>query len=214
MAGVFAVTLFLSAGTFAWPAAWAFLALFFSFTSALSVWLFRFSPELLAERLSGLGKAGQKTWDKLLLAVTATAFFAWLSMMGVDVMRRGWSHVPLWLQIAGGWLLLASFPISFATFRENRFLSPAVRIQSERAHRLIDTGPYRHVRHPMYGGFVLFAVGTALMLGSWYGLIGALCLIGLVARRAVLEERTLREELAGYADYMQRVRYRFVPHVW
>jgi protein-S-isoprenylcysteine O-methyltransferase Ste14 len=214
MAGAFAVALFLPAGTFAWPAGWAFFGLFFGFTVALSIWLFRFSPELLAERLTGIGKADQKAWDKVLLAITAVAFFAWLAVMGIDAVRYRWSHVPAVVRTLGGCLLVASFPIFFSTFRENRFLSPAVRIQQERAHRVVDTGPYRRVRHPMYGGFVLFALGTALMLGSWYGTIGALCLIGLVARRAVLEERALQRELEGYDAYMRRVRYRLVPHVW
>ena len=98
--------------------------------------------------------------------ITAVAFFAWLTVMGFDTVRRGWSHVPWWLQGVGACLLLASFAVFFATFRENRFLSPAVRLQNERAHQLIDSGPYRHVRHPMYSGFVLFALGTALILGS------------------------------------------------
>ena len=214
MALVFAVALFVPAGTFAWPAGWVFFGLFFGFTAALSIWLFKFSPDLLAERLTGIGKADQKTWDKVLLAITAVAFFAWLAVMGLDAVRYRWSHVPVAVQLLGACLLLASFPMFFATFRENRFLSPAVRVQHERAHRVVDTGVYRHVRHPMYAGFVLFALGTALMLGSWYGTVGALALIGLVARRAVLEERALRRELEGYDAYMRRVRYRLVPRVW
>jgi hypothetical protein len=102
----------------------------------------------------------------------------------------------------------------YRTFRENPYLSPAVRVQTERAQKVVSTGPYRYVRHPMYAAFVLFTFGTALLLGSWYGLLGGLLLIGMVARRAVLEERVLQEELEGYSAYMLRVRYRFVPHLW
>ena len=79
---------------------------------------------------------------------------------------------------------------------------------------MVSTGPYRYVRHPMYAGFVLFALSTPLMLGSWYGVLGALLLVGVVARRAVLEDRVLREELEGYGIDMTRVRYRLVPYVW
>jgi protein-S-isoprenylcysteine O-methyltransferase Ste14 len=186
----------------------------FGFSVALSLWLLRFNPDLLAERISGIGKPDQKTWDKVLLAITAVIFCTWLALMGLDAVRFHWSHMPLWLQVIGALLLLCSFYVFYLTFRENPYLSPAVRIQRERAQRVVSTGPYGYVRHPMYAGFILFAFGTALLLGSWYGVAGALLLIGIVARRAVLEERVLREELEGYCAYMARVRYRFVPRLW
>jgi protein-S-isoprenylcysteine O-methyltransferase Ste14 len=214
MAVVFAISMFLSAGTLIWPAGWAFLLLFFGFTVALTIWLLRSNPGLLAERLTGIGKPDQKSWDKVLLAVTAVAFFAWLGLMGVDAVRFRWSLVPLWLQGIGSLILLCSFYLFYVTFRENPYLSPAVRIQKERAQTVISTGPYRYVRHPMYAGFAVFAVGTAIMLGSWYGLLGASLLIGLVGRRTVLEDRALQEELLGYSEYMGRTRYRLVPYVW
>ncbi len=213
MALVFGTILFLPAGTVRWPGAWAFLVLMFGFTIALSAWLLRHDPELLAERMTGIGRADQEKWDKILLSITAVVFFVWLVGMGLDARFR-WSTVPPWLQLVGALLLLTSFWIFFLTFRENAFLSPAVRIQTERAHRVVRSGPYRRVRHPMYAGFTLFAVGTALLLGSWYGVLGGLVLIGIIARRAVLEERLLREKLEGYGAYMAEVRYRFVPGVW
>jgi protein-S-isoprenylcysteine O-methyltransferase Ste14 len=176
--------------------------------------LLRFNPDLLAERLTGIGKPDQKSWDKALLVVTAITFFCWLALMGVDAVRFRWSHVPLWLQALGALLLLCSFYVFYLTFRENPFLSPAVRIQTDRAQTVVTTGPYGYVRHPMYAGFLLFAFGTALMLGSWWGVLGALLLIGIVARRAVLEERALRDELEGYSVYLTRVRYRLLPYLW
>ncbi len=214
MAVVFTGTLFFPAGTLAWPAAWAFLALMFGFTVALSLWLLRFNPDLLAERLTGIGKPDQKGWDKVLLLITAVAFFGWLVLMALDAVRFRWSKVPVWLQALGTLLLLCSFYVFYLTFRENPFLSPAVRIQTERAQTVVSSGPYRYVRHPMYAGFLLFAFGTALLLGSWWGLLGALLLIGIVARRAVLEERALRDELEGYSVYLTRVRYRLLPYFW
>jgi protein-S-isoprenylcysteine O-methyltransferase Ste14 len=213
MALVFGAILFVPAGTFRWPGAWAFLALMFGFTIALSAWLLRHDPELLAERMTGIGRVDQEKWDKILLSIAAVLFFAWLVAMALDTRFR-WSHVPLWLQVVGALLLLASFWVFFLTFRENAFLSPAVRIQTERAHQVVRSGPYRFVRHPMYAGFALFAVGTALLLGSWYGVLGGLVLVGIIARRAVLEERLLRERLPGYDAYMEQVRYRFFPGIW
>jgi protein-S-isoprenylcysteine O-methyltransferase Ste14 len=211
---VFAMALFLPAGTLAWPAGWAFFLLMFGFANAMSLWLLRFNPDLLAERLTGIGRPDQKTWDKVFLALMGVAFFAWLAVMALDAVRFRWSQVPPWLQGIGALLLLGSFYIFYLTFRENSYLSPAVRVQTERAQTVVSTGPYRCVRHPMYGGFVLFTVGTTLLLGSWYGLLGSLLLIGMVAWRAVQEERVLRKELEGYSVYMTRVRYRFVPYLW
>jgi protein-S-isoprenylcysteine O-methyltransferase Ste14 len=214
MAVVFGLALFLPAGTLAWPAGWAFLGLMFGFTIAESLWLLRFNPDLLAERLTGIGRPDQKSWDKVLLALTACVFFAWLAVMALDAVRFRWSRMPPWLQGLGVLLLLSSFLLFYLTFRENAYLSPAVRIQRERGQTVVSTGPYRHVRHPMYAGFALYALGTALLLGSWYGLLGTLLLIGMVAWRAVLEERVLQEELEGYDAYMERVKYRLLPYVW
>jgi len=214
MMAIIAAALFIPAGTLAWPAGWLFFLLMLSFVIAISVWLFRFNPDLLEERLNGIGRPNQKAWDKVFLILTALVFFAWLVMMGLDAARFHWSRVPAGLQGIGVLLLLASFYISYLTFRENSYLSPAVRIQTDRGQTVVSTGPYRVVRHPLYAGFVLFALGTALLLGSWYGVLGGIILIGMVAWRAVQEERVLQRELSGYRDYMTRVRYRFLPRVW
>lgn len=214
MAAGFAATLFLPAGTLDWLAAWIFLGLFFGFSGVLSLWLLRFNPDLLTERLTGIGKPDQKAWDKIWIAITAVAFFAWLVVMALDAVRFRWSHMPLWLQGLGGAVLLSSFYLFFLTFRANPYLSPAVRLQKERAQKVVNTGPYHYVRHPMYAGFVPFALGTALLLGSWYGVLASVFLVAMVARRAVLEERVLRDGLEGYTAYISQVRYRLVPHLW
>jgi protein-S-isoprenylcysteine O-methyltransferase Ste14 len=135
----------------------------------------RFDPELFEERMSGVGKSDQKLWDKVLLAFVGIAFFAWLAVMGVD-RRFHVSRVPLWLDGVGAVMLLLSFGIFYLTFRENTYLSPAVRIQKERSQVVVSTGPYARVRHPLYARFVLYALGTALLLGSWLGVVGALLL--------------------------------------
>ena len=211
---VFALALFLPAGTLDWPAGWLFLALFFSFTVALSLWLLKYNPGLLTERMTGIGKADQKGWDKIFFAVANLLFIAWLILMPLDAVRFGWSQMPAWLQIVGGLLLLISFYLFFLIFQANAFLSPAVRLQTEREQTVVSTGPYHYVRHPMYATAIMMLVGTSLLLGSWYGLLLVLLLTIAIAFRAVQEERTLQAELPGYGDYMTAVKYRFVPYVW
>jgi protein-S-isoprenylcysteine O-methyltransferase Ste14 len=211
---VFALALFLAAGTVVWPAGWAFLVLFFGFTIALTRWLLRHNPGLLTERMTGIGKPDQKTWDKVFYAVANVIFLAWLILMPLDAVRFHWSRIPGWLQVGGAILLLVSFYLFFLTFRENAYLSPAVRLQAERGQTVVSTGPYRYVRHPMYATAIIFLVGTTLLLGSWYGLGPALILVVAIAFRAVQEERTLRAELPGYDEYMAQVRYRLIPYVW
>lgn len=217
VAGMFLVIgliLFVAAGTIQWPAAWIFLILFATFTVVLTRWLIRHNPGLLNERMSGVSNANQKTWDKLFYVGVNVLFLGWLILMAFDAVRFGWSNVPIWLQIVGAIMLLVSFYLFFLTFRENSFLSQAVRIQSEREHTVITTGPYRYVRHPMYATAILFLVGASLLLGSWYGVIVALIIILAVAARAVQEERTLAVELPGYANYLTHVKYRLIPYVW
>ena len=210
----FCLPLFLAAGTVAWPAGWAFLVLFFGFVIAITAWLYRHNPGLLTERMTGQANPGQKGWDKVFFALMNVAFIVWLIIMPLDAVRFHWSQVPVWLQAAGVVILLASFTLFFVTFRENSFLSPAVRIQSERGQTVVSTGPYHIVRHPMYAAALLFMGGTPLLLGSWYGLVVAVLLVLLMARRAVLEELTQRDELQGYDTYMAQVKYRLIPYIW
>jgi protein-S-isoprenylcysteine O-methyltransferase Ste14 len=211
---VIGLALFLAAGTVAWPAGWAFLVLFLGFTVVISLWLLRHSPGLLTERMTGIGQSNQKTWDKVFYALANVLFLAWLVVMPLDAVRFQWSHMPGWLQMLGALLLLGSFYLFFLTFRENAYLSPAVRLQSERGQRVVSTGPYQYVRHPMYATAIIFLVGTTFLLGSWYGFIPALVLIVGIAFRAVQEERTLRAELPGYEEYTAQVKYRLIPYVW
>src|SRR5712691_500341 len=163
------IFLFLAAGTLAWPTGWAFLILFFGSLASLMLWLSRHNPALLKERMA-LSQPGQKAWDKVLYLLLYVFSISWLILMPLDAVRFHWSLVPLWLQIAVVLLLLCSFYIFYRTFRENSYLSPVVRIQEDRGQTVISTGPYQYVRHPMYSAFLFFIPGTALLLGSWYGL--------------------------------------------
>jgi protein-S-isoprenylcysteine O-methyltransferase Ste14 len=111
-------------------------------------------------------------------------------------------------------LVVAGFAATAFVLRENSFAAPVVRVQPERAQRVVDTGPYAVVRHPMYAAAIVYLVGMPLQLGSWYGLLVVPPMIAGIARRAVGEERLLQRALPGYAEYMTRVRYRFMPGVW
>jgi len=211
---VFALALFLAAGTVVWPTGWAFLVLFFGFTMALTRWLLRHNPGLLTERMTWIGKPNQPTWDKVFFVVMQVLFLAWLVLMPLDAVRFRWSQMEGWLHVVGAVLLLGSFYLFFLTFRENPYLSTAVRVQTERGQKVISTGPYHYVRHPMYAAMIPFIVGTTFLLGSWYGLLLGLILVIAIAFRAVREERVLQAELPGYDVYIARVKYRLIPHVW
>lgn len=205
--------LFASAGTLHWPSAWLFLATCTLLGPLCGWWLYRIDPALLAERLRPVLQKDQPAADKAFMSVFVVAMLAWLALMGVD-RRVQSSDMPVALQAVGFALFLVSTLFTLWVFRENSFAAPVVKLQAERAQRVISTGPYAHVRHPMYSGMVLFFTGVPLLLGSWWGLVMVPILVALFAIRIGIEERTLREGLPGYADYTARVRYRLVPGVW
>lgn len=198
----------------AWPQGLAYLAIFTLGSVVFGARLLKQDPGLLAARLGALNQKGQPMWDKLFLLVFVGVFLAWLWLMARDAQVWRLSHMPVWLNVAGGLLVLAGFAGVMRVFRENSFAAPVVRVQAERAQRVIDTGPYAHVRHPMYAASLLYLIGMPLLLGSWLGLAGAAVIVLAMARRAVAEEGVLARELTGYADYRMRVRYRLIPGIW
>ena len=210
---IMAILLFLPAGGLDWPGAWLFLAEMGLVGFAMGVWLARHDPELLAERMKPPIQRSQPGWDRWFLAAVASLGAGWLVVMGFDRRLAGW-QLPVWLAVAGAVLMLISFAVVQWTFQTNSFAAAVVRIQTERGHRVISTGPYALVRHPMYAGGMLFLISVPLILGSAWGLILAPVMVAVLALRAVREERTLAAGLEGYADYMRRVRYRLVPRLW
>ncbi len=210
---LFGLSLFIPAGTTIWLAGWVFLGLFFGFFVAVNLWLLKHNPGLLEERLR-LSRPNQKGWDKILFPLLLVFTLGWLVFMSFDAVRFHWSALPQWLQGTGIVILLGSFYMLFLTFRENSYLSTVVRIQEERGHTVVSTGPYHFVRHPMYSAILLFMIGTSLLLGSGYGILVGLVFMLVLARRAVLEESMLQHELRGYIAYMEQVKYRLIPFVW
>jgi protein-S-isoprenylcysteine O-methyltransferase Ste14 len=203
--------LFVAAGTLQWTAAWVLIAEMGAGGIALGLWLRQHDPTLLAERLS---VHYQAPWDKALVAALMVSSIGSFVLMGFDAVRFHWSQIPLSLRVVGAFLVLLSIYFNYLAFRENTFAATAVKIQTERGHRVVSTGPYAYVRHPMYTGVVFFYIGVPLLLGSWYGLAAAILSLCILAVRVVFEERTLMAELTGYREYVERVRYRLIPGIW
>jgi protein-S-isoprenylcysteine O-methyltransferase Ste14 len=200
------------AGTLAFPGAWAFIGLLGASGTAMILWLSKHSPSLLRERMASPVQRTQKPWDRVFLMLFMLGFLGWMAFMGWDAARTGFNAVPLWLQVLGGFGIAINILGTWRTFRANAFAAPVVKIQE--GQRVIDTGPYTIVRHPMYASALFLFIGIPLLLGSWLGLALSAILILAIAWRAVREERVLRAELSGYEDYAARVRYRFIPFVW
>jgi protein-S-isoprenylcysteine O-methyltransferase Ste14 len=209
---VAALVLFGCAGTTAWPAAWLYLL---EVTGIIGIYARIASrmPDLVAERTKP--PADAKSWDKPLAAVVALIGpFGMLMLAGLDH-RYGWSGTASWWAVGAGLLIVPiGGTISNLAIAANRFFSALVRIQRDRGHRVIDTGPYAVIRHPGYLGSILYMFGAALALGSWWTLLFVTAVCAVLAFRTLLEDRTLQAELDGYADYARRVRYRLVPGVW
>lgn len=212
--GMLALLLFLAAGTLDWPAAWVFLAMMTVLSLGLGLWFARHDPGLLGERLASPFQRDQPRADKFVLTLLLPLFFGAFALMALDAVRFGWSSVPPWVQVFGALCVLLSIWMSYRTMRANSFAAPVVKIQRDRGHTVVTTGPYRYVRHPLYAGALVFLGGTSLMLGSWWGLVAVPLVAILLGIRIGIEEATLRAGLAGYEDYARRVRYRLIPMVW
>jgi protein-S-isoprenylcysteine O-methyltransferase Ste14 len=207
------VLLFASAGTLHWPAAWAFLATMAVIALGCGWWLARTDPALLAERMRPPMRDDQPVADKKIVVAFGVASLLWFVVIGLD-RRMQLSDMALALQALGLALLLVSTCFVMWVMHENSFAAAVVRVQTERGHHVIDSGPYAFVRHPMYSGAIVFFVGAALLLGSWWGLAMSLLFVVLFAIRAGIEERTLIAGLPDYAEYAARVRYRLLPGLW
>jgi protein-S-isoprenylcysteine O-methyltransferase Ste14 len=204
---------FVSAGTLHWPAAWMFLATIAMLGLAGGLWLARTDPALLAERMRPMMQHNQPAADKKFMLVFGFAALLWFIAIGLDE-RLHASHIPVALQALGFAMLLLSGGFIMWVMRANSFAAPVVKLQTERGHRVVSTGPYAWVRHPMYSGTVLFFVGVQFLLGSWWGVAMSPLFAVLFAIVIVIEESALIAGLPGYADYSAQVRYRLVPGLW
>jgi protein-S-isoprenylcysteine O-methyltransferase Ste14 len=211
----FPLILFPSAGTWRWVEGWVFCIWMIIMVISNATYQYIKDPDLLAERSKLTGGGNQKKWDRFFLPFAYIMFMVWFVFIPFDAVRYGWSPVfPLWLKFIGGLLLLPSLYFIYFATAQNTFLSTRVRIQSERKQRVISTGVYGFVRHPLYLGGVLMLIGAPLLTGSLVGsAISLIALISLVIR-IIGEEKMLFEELDGYHEYAAKVHYRLFPFIW
>jgi len=206
------ILLFESAGTIYWIEAWI-LVLFYLLTVLIVVlWLRKNDPDLLKERT--LRKSEGKLWDKILLFIYTILLFIMLIICGLDAVRYEWTKVPFIFKVFGFLGFIPVTIIIFKTFKENTYLSKVVRIQKDRSHQVVKTGPYKFVRHPMYVSVILFVLLIPFALGSFVALLFSGLIIIVFIVRTYLEDETLQEELTGYKEYTQEVRYRLIPGIW
>jgi protein-S-isoprenylcysteine O-methyltransferase Ste14 len=210
---ILAAVLFVSAGRVDVPMFWVYLAIHSGAQLAMALLVFRRNRDLLEERQRP--GQGAKAWDQVILRVYFLFTLALFVVAGLDVGRFHWSDtVPLWGQIAA----LVGFALAFAfniwAMVVNDFYSRVVRIQTDRGQVVVSEGPYRYVRHPTYIGTIVSWVCAALALGSWLALAPVVLIAATFTVRTALEDRALQEELAGYKEYAQRVRYRLLPGIW
>lgn len=211
----FGLLLFLPAGTLDWWRAWVFVGVVFVASAASTAAVYRASPELLEERFKPPLQKGQPLADKIAVSLLIASFAGLIVFIPLDVFRfhlmakpgTAASFLGLALFVLGWWIMTLAL-------RENAFAAPVVRHQEERHQKVIDTGVYRPVRHPMYAGAVLLMIGMPLWLESHAAVLFAGLPIATLVVRIPIEERFLRRELPGYDDYTKRVRYRLIPFVW
>jgi len=202
-------------GDLGWWQAWAYSLLILAVSIGGRVWMERRHPGLMAERQNMEKMQNAKAWDKVLAPLMAlSVVFPLVIVAGLDH-RFNWSPVfPLWLIVPGFILITIGYAFGMWAMIENRFFSSTVRIQTDRGHVVCDSGPYRVVRHPGYAGNLLPLLGIVLALGSVWTLIPAGVGLIIAVIRTALEDQTLQEELPGYRDYVQRVRYRLIPGIY
>ena len=200
--------LFLPAGSISFFNGWLFLGVFFLPILILGIVLFFKSPDLLRRRLDGKEMASTQ---KVVLAISAIAFLAGFLLCGFDY-RFGWSHVPAWCVGTACVLFLGSYLLYAEVMRENAYLSRTVKVEA--GQKVVDTGLYGIVRHPMYTATILMFTVIPVILGSWYGILAFLPYPVVILLRIRNEEALLEKELEGYAEYKKRVKYRLIPFVW
>jgi len=217
VAGVIALVVVLWAALFlpAWSLdywqAWAYWAVFSASVSAISVYFLKNDPGLVESRLKA-GPVSEKEPSQSLIQALASVFFILIFVVSALDHRFQWSRVPALLAIAGDVFVALGLLTIFLVFRENTYTS--VLIEVSEGQRVISTGPYRVVRHPMYSGALLMLLFTPLALGSFWGVLAVFPMFGAIGFRLLGEERFLAKGLPGYAEYCQKTRYRLVPFVW
>jgi protein-S-isoprenylcysteine O-methyltransferase Ste14 len=208
---VFGVLIFWPAGTFAYWQGWAFILTFSVCTNIIGLYLAKTDPALLERRLKVGPGAETRPAQKAIISLAFAAFAALFVVSALDK-RLGWSTVPASVSILGDAFVAFGLMIDLRVFQENSY--GASTIESMEGQKVISTGPYALVRHPMYVGVLIMVLGVPLALASYWGLLFLFLNVPILMLRIRDEETMLEQELEGYADYMRHVRYRLIPGVW
>jgi len=212
---VLGVLLFVSAGTFRWWRAWVFLGVWTVIGIAATAALYPGHQDLLRERLKLFHQKGQPLADKIIVFLLITGFFGMFVLIPLDVFKFHLLGRPgYFISFLGLVLFICGFWIEYLAMRENPFAAPVVKHLTERRQRVVDTGIYAVVRHPMYAGAIPLFVGIPLWLESYAAALLAAAILPLLIVRIRLEEEFLKRELEGYETYMEKVRYRLIPFIW
>jgi protein-S-isoprenylcysteine O-methyltransferase Ste14 len=203
--------LFVPAGTAHYWQGWVYLALFVGASALTTLYLLKRDRALLERRMRGGPTAEKRPMQRFIMICTSIGFIALLVVPGLD-RRFGWSEVPLALVVVGDALVAIGFSLIFVVYRENTFTSATIEVAENQ--KVVSTGPYAFVRHPMYASALLYLVGTPLALGSYWGVVPIAAMLPFLIWRLFDEEAFLVKNLPGYAEYRTRVRHRLIPFIW
>jgi protein-S-isoprenylcysteine O-methyltransferase Ste14 len=208
---ILALALFLPAGTVFWPQGWIYIIIMIIFSTTLLTYLTKKDPDLLKARAK---VKAEKVWDKIIGIVSIPCFLALYIIPGFDAVKFKWSSLPIFINIIGFIGMVLAAILFILVLKENAYLSRVVEIQKERGHKVITTGPYRIVRHPMYISVIILYFCHCLALGSLYALIPYIGVIIIIIVRTHFEDKMLHEELEGYKEYAQKTKYKLIPGIW
>jgi protein-S-isoprenylcysteine O-methyltransferase Ste14 len=212
---IFPTTLFWLANTIHWWEGWVFTIIFCGFVYFILIYLHIKDPVLLQERWTVRFQKDQAEWDKIIIVMISLSFFVWFVMMPFDSVRYKWSpEFPLSVKITAIPVMVFSLFLFYDALKQNTFAAPIVKIMEERKQKVISTGSYSIIRHPMYCGGILLFISGAALLGSLYGLIVAFLFIFIMAIRCIGEENLLKQNLQGYEEYMKKVKWRLIPFIF
>ncbi|HEY7234434.1 MAG TPA: isoprenylcysteine carboxylmethyltransferase family protein [Gemmatimonadaceae bacterium] len=211
LAIVTGLVIFVLAGTTRYWEAWVYLAVFLGASFLVTIDLMSRDPALLERRMSGGPTAEKRPVQQIIMTGASAAFLATMVIPALDH-RFGWSHVPVVVVVLGDALIALGYYFVYLVYRENTFTSATIEIAKDQ--RVISTGPYAIVRHPMYASALLYVLGTPLALGSYWGLLAFAAMVCFIVWRLLDEERFLAANLTGYMEYQRKVRHRLVPLIW
>jgi len=208
---VMVALLFIPAGTLDYWQAWTFLAVYFVSSLAITLYLIKNDPKLLERRMSAGPTAEKETTQKIIMLFASLGFIGLIIFPALDH-RFAWSHVPPYAALAGDVLVVLGWLAIFFVFKENTFTSATIELAPDQ--KVISTGPYAFVRHPMYTGGIVMLLGVPIALGSWWGLLVIVGMMPALIWRLFDEEKFLARNLQGYVEYQKKVQYRLIPLIW